>query len=401
MKNLALKIKILFLLSGIVFFAFGISNANAQSIRQDFPTPITSNEISGKVPARDIGDARLTSYYFGFNGVQGDIFVNVQTKNFNGDIEIFTADNLKSLTKITIYADISDSETGRVIYLRKPEKLILRIQGRTPNDDDATYRIKFAGSFAPLPITAENSTPELPEVKSVGETDVRVNSVGTIIEVKPKPTPVPKETVAKIEKKPKNKKSKSVAENKETENVQEPTKDEIKPAENTDKTTITIEKNAEETTIKTETTTESQSETSAKIVINKETGDKNIAVDESKKENSTEVLENKEVAPTKIEETPTDEKVEAKSETPTAEKNVRVKRGRNGRIISKKVVTPPAPSPLENIKLVVLLKDGTKIEHQMSDVLRFNIINGILTIITKDGKTERHSILDVERTIIE
>ena len=401
MKNLELKIKNLSLLFGIVFFAFGVSKA--QSIRQDFPTPITSNEIGGKVPARDIGDARLTNYYFALNGVQGDIFVNVQTKNFNGDIEIFTADNLKSLTKITIYADISDSETGRVIYLRKPEKLILRIQGRTPNDDDATYRIKFAGSFASLPVTAENSAPELPEVKSVGETDVRVNSVGTIIEVKPKPTPVPKETVAKAEKKAKNKKSKSVAENKETADIEEPTKEELKTAENSDKTTITIEKNAEETTSKPEReiANEVQSETSAKIVINRETTVENTAVDESKTENKTEVSENKEVAPTKIEEKLTEEKVEVKPETPTAEKNVRVKRGKNGKIISKKVVTPPAPNPLENIRLIVLLKDGTKIEHQMSDVLRFNIINGTLTITTKDGKTERHSILDVERTIIE
>ncbi|MEP7039925.1 MAG: hypothetical protein ABI891_16455, partial [Acidobacteriota bacterium] len=187
---------------------------------------------------------------------------------------------------------------------------------------------------------------------------------------------------------------------KETANVEEPTKEEIKPAEDTDKTTITIEKNAEETTSKAETEKEivnqTQSETSAKIVINKETAEKNIAVDESKKGDSTEVPENKEVAPTNIEETPIEEKVEA-----TAEKNVRVKRGKNGKIISKKVVSPPAPNPLENIKLIVLLKDGTKIEHQMSDVLRFNIINGILTIITKDGKIERHSILDVERTIIE
>ena len=90
-------------------------------------------------------------------------------------------------------------------------------------------------------------------------------------------------------------------------------------------------------------------------------------------------------------------------ETPTADKKVRVRRGRNGKIISGKAVNqkPTAPNPLENIKLVVLLKDGTKIEHQMSEVLRFNIINGTLTITIKGGKIERYSILDVERTIIE
>ncbi len=397
MKKLELKIKNFPLLLCIVFFAFGVSNA--QSIRQDFPTPITTGEISGKVPARDIGDARLTNYFYAFNGVQGDVFVNVQTKNFNGDIEIFTANNLKSLTKITIYADISDSETGRVIYLRKPEKLILRIQGRTPNDDDATYRIKFAGSFAPLPATAENSAPELPEVKSVGETDVRVNSVGTIISVKPKPTPLPKETVAKAEPKPKVKKSKPTSENKETASVEEPTK-EVKNAEDSGKTIITIEKNVEENTSKAETekeiVTEPQNETSAKITVADESADKNSIVEEPKKENNAGVAEN-------IEKTPTAEKVEATPETPSAEKTVRVRSGKNGRIISGKVVTPKpiVPNPLENIRLIVLLKDGTKIEHQMSDVVRFNIINGVLTITIKGGKIERHSILDVERTIIE
>jgi hypothetical protein len=40
----------------MVFCAAGL--VNAQSINQSFPTPITASEISGKIPARDIGDAR-------------------------------------------------------------------------------------------------------------------------------------------------------------------------------------------------------------------------------------------------------------------------------------------------------------------------------------------------------
>jgi hypothetical protein len=139
----------------------------------------------------------VTSYFYVFNATQGDVFINVVTRNLNGDIDVFTADNLRPLAKITLYADASDSETGRVIYLRQPAKLILRIEGRSPNDDAATYRIKFAGSFAPA-LTAENSESESPTVKSDNQTDVRVNSVGTIIEIKPKPTPKSKEVVAEI-----------------------------------------------------------------------------------------------------------------------------------------------------------------------------------------------------------
>ena len=92
MINLVLKFIVSPVFFCLIFYAFCVFSTNAQSIRQDFPTPITSNEIIGKLPARDIGDARLTSYYFTFNGVQGDVFVNVQTTNFNGDIDIFTAE---------------------------------------------------------------------------------------------------------------------------------------------------------------------------------------------------------------------------------------------------------------------------------------------------------------------
>ncbi len=397
MKNSKLKFKNLLAVFGILYFAFCISGVNAQSTRQEFPTPITTNEISGKMPARDIGDARLTNYFYTFNANQGDVFINVQTTNLNGDIDIFTADNLKSLTKITIYSDISENETGRVIYLRKPEKLILRIQGRTPNDDAATFRIKFAGSFESLPATAENSTPELPEVKSEVQTDVRVNSVGTIIEVKPKPTPVPKETIAKAEKKPKNKKSKTVAEN--VEEPVEKSKNEAErkvSGETLETTKITIEKIAEENSSETEAANEfpkeSQTDISAKITISKETV--NIDADEEvKKEDKSEVSE-------KVEDNSAEETAEAKPVI--VKKPTGTKRGRTART-DKKTETPkpPAPDPLENIRLTVLLKDGTKIEHQMNEVVRFNIIKGVLTIIRKDGKIERYSIFDVEKTIIE
>jgi len=196
-SNLCLKI-----LCFLCILCGSICSIKAQSTSQNYPTPITSNEISGTIAARDIGDARLTNYFYVFNAVQGDVFINVVTKNLNGDIDIFTADNLRPLTKITIYADASDNETGRVIYLRQPVKLILRIEGRTPNDTAATYRIKFAGSFAPAQAntTAENQDTETPTVKTDNQTDVRVNSVGTIIEIKPKPTPSPKEVTAEVKK---------------------------------------------------------------------------------------------------------------------------------------------------------------------------------------------------------
>lgn len=122
----------------------------AQSSDQNFPTHVTSNDINGRISARPIGDARLTTYFYLFEGTQGDIFINVATTNFTGDIDVYAADSMKPLTKMVMYADAGRSETGRLIYLRQSARLLLRIEGRTPNDDAATFRIKFAGSFVAL-----------------------------------------------------------------------------------------------------------------------------------------------------------------------------------------------------------------------------------------------------------
>ncbi|MGH9949494.1 MAG: hypothetical protein ACRD6X_20155, partial [Pyrinomonadaceae bacterium] len=135
----------------------------AQSSSIELPTPITSNELIGTINARNIGDARLTTYYFWFDGSTGDVFINLVSKNFAGDIDIFVQSGLRQLTKIVVYPDFGEVETGRVIYLRKPERLLLRVQGRSPNDDPAQFRLKFAGGFiAGTP--SKNDLPDVPQV---------------------------------------------------------------------------------------------------------------------------------------------------------------------------------------------------------------------------------------------
>jgi hypothetical protein len=59
------------------------------------------------------------------------------------------------------------------------------------------------------------------------------------------------------------------------------------------------------------------------------------------------------------------------------------------------------PAALENIRLIVLFKDGTRIERPMSEVLRVGVDKGVLTVISKDGAIGRYSILDVEKMTIE
>jgi hypothetical protein len=357
MKNSKLKIQNCRLLFCILHFAFCVSVASAQSTNQNFPTPVTSNEISGAIRARDLGDARLTSYFYAFNGNQGDIFINVVTKNLDGDIDVFTADNLRPLTKIRVYSDNPDSETGRVIYLRQPQKLILRIEGRTPTDDPASFRIKFAGSFQALEAVAETDESKQPEVKSNEETDVRVNSVGTIIEVKPKPKPTPKPTTARVEK-------------------EEPPRSDEKP-----------DKKETETAKKDEPEEEKEIKKPEVVVTD------NLPV--KKDEN--------EIKPD--EKTATDE---TPKKTPTPRKTVKPKPARPQPAPKTKPapeknpeVAAVEPALLENIRLVVDFKDGRKIERPMSEILKFGVDKGILTIISKDGSIGRYSILDIAKITVE
>ncbi|MBS1794575.1 MAG: hypothetical protein JSS81_12010 [Acidobacteria bacterium] len=342
---------------------FGASAAFSQSTNQNFPTPVTTSEIAGTIRARDLGDARLTTYFYAFNGNQGDVFINVVTKNLDGDIDIFTADGLKPLTKITVYSDNPDSETGRVIYLRQPEKLILRVEGKTPTDEPATFRIKFAGSFAPLTGIAATAETKEPEVKKKEEGDVRVNSVGTIIEVKPKPTPVPKPTPAKKEEK--------TASTEKTE----------------PKSTETAKKEEPKVT---ETTEKNEVETAENVPPKKEKPRKEETAAEKEKPKKT--PSEKPVKPKPSKETARRE-TPSKTETPpkTAEKKEK----------KTSAPEPVEPALLENIRLIVVLKDGTKIEKPMSEILKVGVDKGILTIIAKDGEIARYSILDVAKMTIE
>jgi len=383
MKNSKLKIKNFRFLFCILHCAFCIVFVKAQSTNQSYPTAISSNEISGRIAARDIGDARLTSYFYLFGGGQGDVFINVQTSNFNGDVDVFTHGNLKPLTKVTIYADDSTSETGRVVYLRQPAKLILRIEGRSPNDDAATFRIKFAGSFEPAPAVAETSASETPEVKSENQTDVRVNSVGTIVEVKPKPLPPPKETIAKKEEKPRRKKSVDAPENKKDTKEREVAADESEPTK-ADVRENAIEETKEETAIE-KREAEGEKKAAPLGIVTGNTAKR----DETKtdRENSPEEAKEKSIEKT----TETSAKSGAENKVETA-----VKSKPKGK--PKKV---KEPNPLENIHLIILFKDGTRIERAMSEVIKVGVDKGTLTVISKDGSIGRYSILDVAKMTIE
>lgn len=298
----------------------------AQSTDSSFPTPVTTSEINGVIKARDVGDSRLTTYFYEFGGGQGDIFINVVTKNLSGDIDVYTAEGLRPLTKVVIYADVGTSETGRLIYLRKPERLILRVEGRTPGDEAATYKIKFAGSFIAMkPVKAEKE-PVVDTEAKIEDTGIRVNSVGTILPSEPKPGP-PKKVETE-----KPKAEKTVAE---------------KPNEK-----------------------EKKDAAKKPVVVVEDFPSETKKIETPKKESDTAKTTGKRQPKPK------------KTDEPAK-------------------VEEPKVDPLASIKLVVQMKDGDVIESPMSEVLKFSVDKGVLTVIMKDGKITRYSILLVAKVTIE
>ncbi len=355
---------------------FGVVSLTAQSTNQDYPTPITTNEISGTIKARDVGDARLTSYYYQFDGAQGDLFVNIVTRNLTGDIDIFTVNGLRPLTKIVVYADLAETETGRVLYFRKPERMILRVQGRTPGDEPAAFRIKFAGSFVASTQAASPPEPELPTLAARNESGIRVNSVGTIVEVIPKatPTPVGVETVSGII----DERSEVPEAEREKENK---TPDQIAGAKTEEKANEaspdTSEKKME--VVVTETIPEKRETISPPLATRRTARGRRRTPPKT-------------TPPTAAVEKPVMPEEGATTSPPATER-----RRRTTATLSQ----PKGPDPLENINLVIIFKDGTTLERPLSRVLRFTVDKGVLTVIAKDGSIGRYSMLDVAKVTIE
>jgi hypothetical protein len=363
MRSNGRNISVLITLAWILFSGFSLS---AQSTNQEFPSPVTTNEISGTIRPRDIGDSRLTSYYYQFDGSQGDLFINLVTKNFTGDIDVFIQNGLRPLTKIVVYADLAETETGRVIYLRKPEKMLLRVQGRTPSDDVATFRIKFAGSFVGSSLPEPAAEPSLPTLTARNESGIRVNSVGTIVEVIPKPTPVPpaEKTVAERE---------------------EPT-----PKQDAEKKDEVAEKIAEP-----QANDEKQVESTEKkvgVVVTDNIPEKTVTPPASRGTSRS----RRRTAPPKAG-TANPSTTPEKVTTPPA----RTTTARTRRERSQARTEPAVPDPLEKINLVILFKDSTTITRPLSEVLRFTVDKGMLTVIAKDGSIGRYSMLDVLKVTIE
>ena len=315
----------------------------AQSTDIAWPSPVRSNEVVGTIAARDLGDPRLTDYYYAFTGTPGDLLITVDSRNLNGDIDVFTFSGLRPLLKFTVYAGSSSAIT-KSIFLRQQEDLILRIEGRTPNDDEAGYRILFSGSFVPIisgPL-AEHEDALQPATATVapGKSGRRVTSVGAridepVTEVAAAPTPEPTPVESPEPKVEPAKPSRSTRPRRPAPRRTRPTTA-AKPAE-----------------------TEAKNDT-----------------------------ESKPPAETSDAEPP---------KTPT-----KVKRPTRRSTTARRVDKPPTPQEPEDTgpRLLIETSEGTLVDRYMSSVRRVTVENGQVVVVGKDGKIQRIPLASVVKMTI-
>lgn len=333
----------------VLLFASLAGHTRAQSTDVAWPSPVRSNEVMSRIAARDIGDPRVTDHFYAFTGTPGDVLITVDSRNLNGDIDIFTYSGLRPLLKFTVYAG-SSSPITKSIYLRKREDLIVRVEGRTPNDDEAAYRLRFGGAFEPITSGPLAEHEDAIQAATAGveseQKGRRVSSVGARIEEPrievveaPAPQPTPVEST---ESEPK------VATTKPTPRstrVRRPVTRRKRPAE---------PPKSEEATAKSE-------------------------------------AENK--APAEGTETPT-ESTETKAPTATRSEA-------RSKPATTAAETPTAQDPGEaGPRLIIETNDGTLVDRDMSSVRRVTVERGTVVVVGRDGKIQRIPLANVVRMTI-
>jgi len=324
--------------------------SSAQSTDIAWPSPVRTNEVRATIPARDLGDPRVTDHFYAFIANPGDLLITVDSRNLNGDIDVFTSSGLRPLLKFTVYAG-SSSPITKGLYLRKQESLILRVEGRTPDDDDAVYRLRFGGAFQPITSGPLAEHEEALEPATTAATsnkgDRRVSSVGARIdEPRTEAAETPTETPSPI-----------------TSSEPEPKPAAAKPATRNTRTRGTVARRTRPARTPRPKTTDAPKP------------DETVAKDESG-------------------EKPTAESSETVTPTTPARP---ARRGRGAR-----ATKPPAPQETDDSgpRLVIETGDGTLVDRSMGGVRRVTVENGQVVVIGKDGKIQRIPLASVVRMTI-
>ncbi|HEV2905516.1 MAG TPA: hypothetical protein VGW32_10725, partial [Pyrinomonadaceae bacterium] len=339
-------IRSVLILTIFTFAPASVSQLQAQSMNQELPTPVFSNEINGTIPVLDLGDSRSTRHYYAFEAMPGDLIVTVNSRNLNGDVDVFTAVTFRPLTKITIYAGTIPPEVTKSLYFRARQIVILRVEARTPNDDAGAYRITLGGSFQPfsggIPV-AENAPAETEPDKRDDNNLQRLSSVGATI-------PRPPGEVA----------------------VEEP-----KPAE------TEVEKPAEEKPV--------TPAPSARRNTPRSTSRRNPRGRTPPRTTRTAPAKPQTAKP----ETPTTEAEQPKAEAPTPTPTEETKAE------EKPATEKPSIKEGTGARLVIEQTDGTRIDRPMSTIRRVIVETNAIVIVLRTGRIERIAMSSVARMAIE
>jgi hypothetical protein len=353
--------------SALLFLLGSAANLSlSQSIDIRSPSPIRTSEVVGAIAARDLGDSRLTDHFYAFTGVPGDVLITVKSNNLNGDVDIFTAGTLRPLMKFALYAENS-SPTTRAIFLRKREDLILRVEARSPNDDEGTYQIRLGGSFLPIagddPLAEASSSASETTVASRTKGSRRVSSVGARIEEPPEvkeevasaptPQPTPEDSVVPT----------PTPESPVTTEAPAPTP---RPRRGRGRVPPVRRTPAPQPVKKSEPSS-SESANSEK------------ASETAKKDSE------------KASDVP-------KADSPPPEPR---RTGRRTPISRPPPEQIPVPEPQTGPRLVIQMHDGTLIERFMSTIKRVTVENNQIVVVKKDGRIERTRLSEVLRMAIE
>lgn len=335
----------------------------AQSLDASSPAPLTSREVTGRIVPLDIGDPRSTRHFYIFRAGPGDLILNVESTNLNGDVDLFTAVGLQPLLKISIYAASSvdtATKTSKSVFLRRAESIILRVEARTAGDAEGLYHLSFDGPFeaaTPLASSESNSVnkPSVDNARTTTKTR-RVNSVGARIEEPPSEvaTPPPS-TVSRNNTSPKTTRPVKPAPAMKDETT---SSTEATPAPSSGPAALPVRRRplprARSTAARRRTTPPATSAPPDTMARNSE-------------------------RTTDIDEPPPKPVVAPRRSAPPTQNSV----------------------PVLNARLIIEMRDGEKIERPMSEVRRLTVERGILIIITNTGSLERRPMSTVLKVSIE
>jgi hypothetical protein len=377
---------------------FAASFVSAQSDDLASPTPVFNNEISGRIAPLDVGDPRQTRHFYTFNAGAGDLELTIEANNLDGEIDLFTATAMRPLAQVALYSGIG-SNVSRTVFFRSDETIILRVQARSANDSDGAYHIRLGGTFAPstLPQPEESARNAASTSTSSGAKPTqngvrRVNSIGARIEEPKSETPAPERA--------------ETTPTPSATTTPKPAPAKTPPARNsTMRRTSAARRGATRGSAASGTTAPSG-----------ESG-----------KTETGKTETKEATPTSGETARAEPAPAENTRTPTNASRARTNRTRGSRTnatgsesrtataksstsgeIAPTANPPSSAAPATAMgleapgsRIVLELRDGTRIERAMSEVRRVAVEGRLVVIVLKNGRVERQPLANIQRMSIE